>query len=102
MWPFFSPFDSYQHYLLGVALGCRASAIIYQNTRVYGDYQLIIAMNASARQLTVQPNATSNKYVQLRICIQVTFLEPTRKNKAVIILQLIRIALKYNTQKEVQ
>ena len=47
-------------YLLGVALGCRANAIIYQNTRVYGDYQLIIAINASTRQLTVQPNATSN------------------------------------------
>ena len=45
---------------LGVALGCRASAIIYQNTRVYGDYQLIIAINASTRQLTVQPNATSS------------------------------------------
>ena len=44
---------------LEVALGCRASAIIYQNTRVYGDYQLVIAINASARQLTVQPNATS-------------------------------------------
>ena len=42
-----------------MALGCRASAIIYQNTRVYGNYQLIIAINASARQLTVQPNATS-------------------------------------------
>ena len=41
-----------------MALGCRASAIIYQNTRVYSDYQLIIAINASARQLTVQPNAT--------------------------------------------
>ena len=48
-------------YLLGVALDCRASAIIYQNTRVYGDYQLIIAINASARQLTVQ-NATPNVY----------------------------------------
>ena len=42
-----------------VALGCQASAIIYQNTRVYGDYQLINAINASARQL---PNATSSKY----------------------------------------
>ena len=30
-----------------VALGCRASAIIYQNTRVYGDYQLIIAIYAN-------------------------------------------------------
>ena len=49
-------------YLLGVALGCRASAIIYQNTRVYGDYQLIIAINASTRQLTVEPNATSSNY----------------------------------------
>ena len=47
---------------VGVALGCRASAIIYQNTRVYGDYQLIIAINASTRQLTVQPNATPNHY----------------------------------------
>ena len=46
-----------------MALGCRASAIIYQNTRVYGDYQLIIAINASTRQLTVEPNATS------RICL---------------------------------
>ena len=43
----------------GVALGCRASAIIYQNTRVYGVYQLIIAINASTRQLVVEPNATS-------------------------------------------
>ena len=40
-----------------MALGCRASAIIYQNTRVYGNYQLIIAIN---RQLTLQPNATPN------------------------------------------
>ena len=46
---------------LGVALGCRASAIIYQNTRVYGDYQLIIAINASTRQLNVEPNATSTE-----------------------------------------
>ena len=44
-----------------MVLGCRVSAIIYQNTRVYGDYQLIIAINASARQLTVQPNATSTE-----------------------------------------
>ena len=44
--------------LLEVAVGCRASAIVYQNTRVYGDYPLIIAINASTRQLTVQPNAT--------------------------------------------
>ena len=43
---------------LEVALGCRASAIIYRNTRVYGDYQLVIAINASTRQLTVQPIAT--------------------------------------------
>ena len=48
---------------LEVALGCRASAIIYQNTRVYGDYQLIIAINASTWQLTVQPNATSNIHI---------------------------------------
>ena len=45
-------------YLLEVALGCRASAIIYRKTRVYGDYQWIIAINASARPLTLQPNAT--------------------------------------------
>ena len=45
-----------------MALGCRASAIIYQNTRVYGDYQLIIAINASTRQLTVEPNATSSPH----------------------------------------
>ena len=45
---------------VGVALGCRASAIIYQNTRVYGNYQLIIAIKASTRQSTVQPNATSS------------------------------------------
>ena len=51
-----------QAFIIGVALGCRASAIIYQNTRVYGDYQLIIAINTSTRQLTVQPNATSNTY----------------------------------------
>ena len=44
---------SQSHHALEVALGCRASAIIYQNTRIYGDYQLIIAINASARQLTV-------------------------------------------------
>ena len=43
---------------LEVALGCRASAISYKNTRVYGDYPLIIAINAGVRQLTVQPNAT--------------------------------------------
>ena len=43
---------------LEVALGCRASAIIYRKTRVYGDYQWIIAINASARPLTLQPNAT--------------------------------------------
>ena len=51
---------SQSHHALEVALGCRASAIIYQNTPVNGDYQLIIAINASARQLTVQPNATPN------------------------------------------
>ena len=44
--------------ILWVALGCRASAIIYRKTRVYGDYQWIIAINASARPLTLQPNAT--------------------------------------------
>ena len=43
---------------LEVALGCRASAIIYRKTRVYGDYLLLIALNASTRQLTLQPNAT--------------------------------------------
>ena len=41
-----------------MALGCRASAIIYRKTRVYGDYQWIIAINSSARPLTLQPNAT--------------------------------------------
>ena len=45
--------------ILGVALGCRASAIIYRKTRVYGDYQWIIAINATTRQLTLQPIATS-------------------------------------------
>ena len=62
-------FQIYTHYIstyvvwiLGVALGCRASPIIYQNTQVYGDCQLIIAINASIRQLTVQPNATSSGY----------------------------------------
>ena len=49
-----------------MALGCRASAIIYQNTRVYGDYQLIIAINASTRQLTVEPNATSTNQAQIQ------------------------------------
>ena len=44
--------------ILGVALGCRASAIIYRKTRVYGDYQWIIAINASIRPLTLQPIAT--------------------------------------------
>ena len=48
---------------LEVAPGCRASAIIYQNAQVYGDYQLIITINASTRQLTVQPNATSNIHI---------------------------------------
>ena len=38
-------------YSVEVALGCRASAIIYKNTRVYGDYPLIIAINASTQQL---------------------------------------------------
>ena len=52
--------------LVGVALGCQASAIIYQNTRVYGDYQLIIAINASTRQLTVEPNATSTNQAQIQ------------------------------------
>ena len=47
---------------LEVAIGCRASAIIYKNTRVYGNYQLIIAINASP-QLTLQPIATSNIYI---------------------------------------
>ena len=42
---------------IGCKVNCRVSAII-QSTRVYSDYQLIIAINASARQLTVQPNAT--------------------------------------------
>ena len=41
-----------------VVLGCRASAIIYRKTQVYGDYQWIIAINASTRPLTLQPNAT--------------------------------------------
>ena len=50
---------------LEVALGCRASAIIYQNTPVNGDYQLIIAINASTRQLTMQPNATPSTHVQM-------------------------------------
>ena len=45
---------------LEMALNCQASAIIYKNTWVYGDYQLIIAINASTRQLTVQPIATSS------------------------------------------
>ena len=48
--------------LLEVALGYRASAIIYQNIRFYGDCPLIIAINASTRQLTVQPNATPRNY----------------------------------------
>ena len=48
--------------ILGVALGCRASAIIYSKTRVYGDYQWIIAINASIRPLTLQPIATPNLY----------------------------------------
>ena len=50
---------------IGVALGCRASAIIYRKTRVYGDYQWIIAINASARPLTLQPIATPRKYLHL-------------------------------------
>ena len=58
---------SLSHKTLGVALGCRASAIIYQNIRVYGDYQLIIAIYASTRQLTVEPNATSTKHVAFDI-----------------------------------
>ena len=45
---------------LEVALGCRASAIIYRKIRVYGDYQWIIAINASARPLTLQPNPIPN------------------------------------------
>ena len=51
---------SYQlgHCSLGVALSCRASAIIYRKTRVYGDYQWIIAIKASTRPLTLQPIAT--------------------------------------------
>ena len=48
--------------ILEVALGCRASAIIYRKTRVYGDYQWIIAINASARPLTLQPNATPSGF----------------------------------------
>ena len=51
---------------LEVALGCWASAIIYKNTWVYGDYQLIIAINASTRQLTVQPSATSNAHISTK------------------------------------
>ena len=47
-------------HLLEVALSCRVSAIIHKNARIYGDYQLIIAINASTRQLTVQPIATSS------------------------------------------
>ena len=35
----------------------------YRKTRLYGDYQLIITINASTRQLTVQPNATSNIHI---------------------------------------
>ena len=46
---------------LEVELGCRASAIIYRKTRVYGDYPLIIAINVSPRQLTLQPIATPNE-----------------------------------------
>ena len=60
---------SQSHHALEVALGCRASAIIYQNTRVYGDYQLIIAINASAWQLTVQPNATPRIHSHNSDCI---------------------------------
>ena len=50
-------------WFLEVALGCRASAIIYRKTRVYGDYQWIIAINASTRPLTLQPNATPSMYM---------------------------------------
>ena len=39
-------------YFVEVSHGCQASAIIYQNTRANGDYQLIIAINVSIRQLT--------------------------------------------------
>ena len=46
---------------LGVALGCRASAIIYRKTQDYDDYPLIIAINTIARQLTLQPIATFNR-----------------------------------------
>ena len=44
-------------------LGCWASAIIYRKTRVYGDYQWIIAINASTRPLTLRPIATPSTYV---------------------------------------
>ena len=36
----------------------QASAIIYRKTRVYGNYQWVIVINASIRSLTLQPNAT--------------------------------------------
>ena len=49
-------------WVLEVALGCWASAIIYRKTRVYGDYQWIIAINVNTRPLTLQPNATPNGY----------------------------------------
>ena len=52
-------------YVLEVALGCWASAIIYRKTRVYGDYQWIISINASTRPLTLQPNATPSMYMYL-------------------------------------
>ena len=48
-----------------VVLGCRASAIIYRKTQVYGDYQWIISINASTRPLTLQPNATPSMYMYL-------------------------------------
>ena len=51
-----------------VALGCRVSAIIYRKTWVYGDYQWIIAINASARPLTLHPNATPIFHPPLGYC----------------------------------
>ena len=49
-------------FIVEVALGCGASAIIYRKTRIYGDYQLKIGINVSTRQLTLQPIATSSIY----------------------------------------
>ena len=61
---------------LGVALGCRASAIIYRKTRVYGDYQWIIAINASTRPLTLQPNATPRSQAKAEFSWIVTVTVP--------------------------